>query len=185
MRWVPVRAGTALFLRRRDRTAEGMEELVDVERDAVRAILLTPNQEVLLLRIFPPEGGAPFWITPGGGTEPGETPERTLKRELMEELGLAEFVVGPIVWRRQHTFNWGDRRFCQREQFHIVHVDHFDPVMRDETEAVALDRFQWWPVAELAGSPEELTPLSLARIVEQYLAVGPPQEPLEVEVLVD
>ena len=40
-----------------------------IQRDAVRAILLTPAPEVLLLRIRPPQGGDAFWITPGGGLE--------------------------------------------------------------------------------------------------------------------
>jgi len=48
-----------------------------------------------------------------------------------------------------------------------------------------LDRFRWWPVAELAHAPERLTPLSLAEILARYLTQGAPLEPLEVEVLVD
>jgi 8-oxo-dGTP pyrophosphatase MutT (NUDIX family) len=156
-----------------------------VEREAVRAILLTPEQEILLLRIRAPEGGDEFWITPGGGLEPGETIEAGLRRELMEELGLTQFVMGPLVWRRQHTFNWGKKRICQREQYYIVPAARFEPQMTDATEAQYLDRFRWWPVAELAHARERLTPLSLAQIVAQYLVHGPLHEPLEVEVLVD
>lgn len=156
-----------------------------IERESIRAILLTPDQEVLLLRIRPPEGGDGFWITPGGGLEPGETAEAGLRRELREELGLEHFAIGPVVWRRQHTFNWAEKRICQREQYHVVHVTRFEPCMSDAIEARVLDRFQWWPVPELARAMEPLTPLSLAQIVATYIAQGPPSEPLEVEVLVD
>ena len=83
--------------------------MVIIERNAVRAIVLTPEPKVLLMRIRAPEGGDWFWITPGGGLEAGETEEAGLRRELKEELGLERFEVGPLVWRRQHTFNWGGR----------------------------------------------------------------------------
>ena len=74
-------------------------------------------QEILLLRIRPPQGGAAFWITPGGGLDTGETAESGLRRELKEELGLEHFVMGPLVWRRQHTFDLAGKRICQRIAF--------------------------------------------------------------------
>ena len=156
-----------------------------IERDAIRAILLTPAREILLLRIRPPEGGEGFWITPGGGLEQGETIETGLRRELMEELGLAQFVRGPLVWRRQHTFNWGERRICQRERYYVIPVARFEPRMSDANEAKVVDRIRWWPVGELAYARERLTPLSLAEIVARYLLEGPPLGPLPVEVLID
>jgi 8-oxo-dGTP pyrophosphatase MutT (NUDIX family) len=158
---------------------------VIIEREAIRAILLTPGSEVLLLRIRLPQATECFWIAPGGGLEPGEAVEEGLKRELREELGLDKYVIGPLVWRRQHTFNWAGKRICQRERYYIVHLDRFEPQMSDLAEAEVLDRFHWWPVAELAKSCERLTPLSLADIVARYLAHGAPPEPLELEILVD
>ena len=156
-----------------------------IEREAVRAILLTKENEVLLLRIKPPQGGDYFWITPGGGLENGETTEAALKRELREELGRKDFVIGPLVWRRQHTFDWGGARICQRERYYVVETDRFEPRMSDAVEAATLSRFSWWPASELAFASERLTPLSLAEIVARYIAEGGPRDPLEVEVLVD
>lgn len=157
-----------------------------IERQAVRAILLTPQNEVLLLRVHAPGVDAHFWITPGGGLEPGETAEDGLRRELREELGLEQFVVGPLVWKRQHTFNWeAGQRIRQHEQYHVVHVERFEPAMGDANEAKYLDRFRWWPVAELAKSSERLTPWSLAEIIRRYMADGAPQGALELEVLID
>jgi 8-oxo-dGTP pyrophosphatase MutT (NUDIX family) len=157
-----------------------------VQRHAIRAILLTPEREVLLMRIRPPGRSETFWITPGGGLESGESVEDGLRRELREELGLARFTLGPLVWRRQHTFDWDGRRICQREQYHVVAVERFEPRMSDEVESKVLDRFRWWPAHELFSAREPLTPLSLAEIVERYVRVGaPPAASLEVEVLVD
>jgi hypothetical protein len=58
-----------------------------IERQAVRAILLTRAHEVLLLRIRPPDCDEPFWIAPGGGLEPGESIVEGLRRELRGGIG--------------------------------------------------------------------------------------------------
>jgi 8-oxo-dGTP pyrophosphatase MutT (NUDIX family) len=156
-----------------------------IHRSAVRALILTPDHEVLLIRIRPPDGSDLFWIAPGGGLKKGETAEDGLRRELLEELGLVNFVAGPPVWRRHHTFNWGARRISQREEYRVVHVDRFEPLMVDLVEAEAMDCFRWWRVADLEEAEERLTPLSLASILRRYLIDGAPAELPDEEVLVD
>jgi 8-oxo-dGTP pyrophosphatase MutT (NUDIX family) len=156
-----------------------------IHRHAIRAILLTPQREVLLMRIHAPGSSEWFWITPGGGLEGDESPQAGLRRELAEEVGIDDIELGPLVWRRQHTFNWGERRLCQREDYYIVHIDRFEPRMSDLVEVQVLDRFEWWSVDALAVTDEDLTPTSLHDIVARYLRDGAPRDPLELEVLVD
>jgi len=154
------------------------------ERNAVRAILLTPDERILLLRIRL-LGESPFWIAPGGGIEPAETVDQALRRELRGELGLTDFETGPVLWRRQHTFNWKGDRLCQREVYHAIHTRYFEPRMSDHVESAVLDEFRWWKVTDLTNATERLTPLSLAAIVNSYLRSGPPVEPLCVEIVED
>jgi 8-oxo-dGTP pyrophosphatase MutT (NUDIX family) len=156
-----------------------------LERNAVRAILLTPDDAVLLMRIRLPGRADSFWVTPGGGLDPGETFERGLRRELNEELGLERFEVGPLLWLRQHTFDFDGRRICQNERYYLVQVPRFEPSMTDAVEARVLQEFRWWQLAELAATRESISPISLASIVSNYLALGAPSEPLALEVLVD
>jgi mutator protein MutT len=73
-----------------------------VERICVGALLLRGEPEPTILlgkrasdRAFYPD----VWDVPGGHGEPGESPERTLVRELREEIG-----VTPMAWRSLGTF---------------------------------------------------------------------------------
>ena len=52
-------------------------------REAVRALVIDPDDRVLLVRFEFPNTGT-HWATPGGGVEPGETDHQALRRELDE-----------------------------------------------------------------------------------------------------
>lgn len=53
--------------------------------DRVRALLITPGGDLLIIRRVRP-GQDPYWVLPGGGVEPGEDLEAALARELREEI---------------------------------------------------------------------------------------------------
>ncbi len=51
-----------------------------------------------------------FWTFPGGRAEIGETSAETLKREMMEELGV-EVIVGPMLWTVENFFRYEQRDY--------------------------------------------------------------------------
>jgi 8-oxo-dGTP pyrophosphatase MutT (NUDIX family) len=154
-----------------------------VERDAVRAELISDALEVLLMRLPAPGSDRSFWVTPGGGLLAKESPEAGLQRELCEELGLADAQIGPLLLRRDHTFDWLGRRIRQRERLYAVHTQRFVPVVGDELEAKVIAELRWWPLPTLASFPGDLTPRSLHALIERYLEHGPSARvPLEVRV---
>lgn len=154
-------------------------------REAVRAILLTPQREVLLFRLRALNGRPDFWITPGGGIKTGETPEAALRRELVEELRLEAGEIGPEVWRLQHTFPWGERRLCQRNRYFIVPTERFAPCMHDAVEGDYLVEMRWWATRDIAHDQPNLNPRSLPDIVARYIAEGPPAELPPLEIIED
>ena len=149
-----------------------------IRRRAARAFILTPDHHVLLMQIKTPDG-AVVWITPGGGVERDEEVEEALLRELEEEVGLRGAPVGPLVHRLHSTFKWGEWLVSQRETYHAVHVERFEPVITDEKEAEMVESFRWWPVAELAGAHAAFMPRRIAEILRRYLADGAADNPEE------
>lgn len=74
-------------------------------RDVTAAILVR-NGLVMLARRGPSEKHAGSWEFPGGKTEPGETPQQGLKRELQEEFGWSSDV-GRFVMENIYRYDDG------------------------------------------------------------------------------
>ncbi|MEM7682908.1 MAG: NUDIX domain-containing protein [Planctomycetota bacterium] len=127
-----------------------------MERTAVRAIPIDPQGRVLLLECASGDGGPPFWITPGGGIDPGEEPAGALVRELREELGwdVTPTGLGPCVWTRTHSFPWPPKgvRLHQHERFFPLWLDRSPPVRehhRTADEVLCLTDARWWSAPQI------------------------------------
>ena len=64
-----------------------MSDAYPLGRDRAGVIVLIDGRLALIERVRTP-GSSPYWVVPGGGVEPGESPADTAVREAREELGL-------------------------------------------------------------------------------------------------
>jgi 8-oxo-dGTP pyrophosphatase MutT (NUDIX family) len=136
-------------------------------RSAAR-VIITDGQSVLLLADTDPGlPGTRWWVTPGGGIDPGETPLQAAVREVEEETGLAvgpERLLGPVATRIV-VHGYSDQVLSQTEAFFLLQVaETFVPDAAGLTpdEQITLDGWAWHPLDELAGVPEPVWPADLA-----------------------
>lgn len=156
-----------------------------VVREGVRALVLDPDDRILLVRFVNPESGEEFWATPGGGIDPGETLEDALKRELREETGLADVELGPVVWTRRHVFPWGGRTLDQSERIALVRVSAFEPqplLTAEQLVDEGVHELRWWTLDELESARANFAPRRIVRFLRQLLEEGPPPAPIDVGV---
>lgn len=150
-------------------------------REAVRALVLDPDDRILLVRFVAPSSDGSWWATPGGGLE-GESIEEALRRELREEAGLVEFELGPAVWTRRHAFMWDGRELDQRETFLVVRAEAFEPQPSVDLAAEFVHELRWWTLDEIERSSEVFAPRELAARLRELLEHGPPPEIVDVGV---
>ena len=148
-------------------------------RLSVRALVLDAQDRLLLLR-FEDAVGQSWWATVGGGAEESEDDETTLRRELVEEAGLHDPEIGPLVWRREQVFGWGGRLYRQTERFHVVRVESHEVAPTIDLVPEGVHGHRWWSLAEIEASDETFAPRALARHLRALLDGGIPGEPVDV-----
>ena len=139
-------------------------------RRAMRVLLVDEQDRLLLFRDSDP-GLTPvpiFWITPGGGVDPGESDLTAAIREVAEETGLAigrDDLVGPLA-ERVVVHGYSDVVTTQDELFWFVRCDAFEvsTAGHTEVELATMTAHQWWTRAELEQTDEEVWPRDLLRI---------------------
>jgi 8-oxo-dGTP pyrophosphatase MutT (NUDIX family) len=156
-------------------------------RTAVRALLLDPDDRVLLVRFEFPR--VTVWATPGGGKEPDEDDEVALRRELDEELGLTEVTIGPHIWTRLHVIPFLDGNWDgQRDHIYLVRAHRFEPRPRlswEQLRAERLYELRWWTSEEVdagAAAGVRFAPRRLPARLAALLTDGPPACPVDVGV---
>lgn len=144
------------------------------DRAAARVLLVDPDGAVLLLRgcdPAEPERGT-WWLTPGGGVDPGETSVIAARREVREETGFEVDDLGPVVFRRTVQFDFEGVNYVQREEFFGVRCPRFvvDEAGWTDVERRSVLGHRWWTHAELTATTDTLYPVELPRILLDVLA---------------
>ncbi len=154
-------------------------------REAVRAVIVDPDSRVLLVRFeFPARH---VWAAPGGGMEPGESTEDALRRELHEELGLADVAIGAEIWERTHIIPFINGRWDgQHDRFFLIRTEAFEPAPTlswEQLNAEYLFEMRWWTADELSAfAPTKRLLLAPRRLPELYRSLiedGVPERPVD------
>lgn len=153
-----------------------------IRRQACRAIILNPENEVLLIKVANPNDKWTGWITPGGGIEAGETKECVLRRELFEELGLQNFDMGPLIWKRSHSFQWGDSILDQEDFFFYLQSPRFEPEPQQLMEGENFLEFRWWSLEELAVTKDSFAPRRMFEFLSDLVEGNIPPIPIDVGI---
>ena len=140
-----------------------------------RAIVIRKNHIALIKR---QRYGREYYVIPGGGMEPGETPEQTAIRESREELGLSiaiERLLAKITFRGRDQYYYLAR----------VTGGHFGTGKGPEmTGKYPPDRGTFTPVwvnlREISNI--NLFPPSIAQFLSQSMETGWPEQAVEIIV---
>ena len=138
-------------------------------RPAARILLIDPAGRVLLFR-FDPDDRPPFWCTPSGALEPGESYAQAAVRELFEETGITADC-GPEIARREVEFITIEGvPVTADERYFLVSAPHdiIDTASHTPLEQRVMTRWRWFTPDELAAHDEAYFPEDLIAMIAQH-----------------
>ncbi|MGF7235983.1 MAG: NUDIX hydrolase [Frankia sp.] len=150
-------------------------------RRAARVVLVDGQGRVLLFR-HEDSHNDPHWQPPGGGLEAGETFKEAALREVAEELGRTDIVVGPMVWEWEHDFYYGSRLVRQYERAFLALTDRLElgEGLESAHAADGIVDHRWWDREALASCDTDVWPPELPVLIQDLAGRDPSRAPLRL-----
>jgi 8-oxo-dGTP pyrophosphatase MutT (NUDIX family) len=131
-------------------------------------VLVVDESDRLLLFLDSDLGLDPvahWWVTPGGGVDPGEDDRAAAVREVEEETGhrvAPDDLAGPF-FVREVVHGYSDVVVDQTEVYLLARVPAFevDTSRHTEEEQLTVADVRWWPRDELARTADDVWPRNL------------------------
>ncbi|HKJ56083.1 MAG TPA: signal peptidase I [Nitriliruptoraceae bacterium] len=148
-------------------------------REAVRVVVVGPDDRTLLFRVRDADGGdAQWWETPGGGLHPGEDVPTAAARELAEEVGAPH---GPLVDLDQvaeRTSRWWGATIRRVEHHMATRVTTTEVSTANWTAGERADQvdWAWFTAAEVAALTDPVVPHDLPDLLHRALRSLPPEQ---------
>lgn len=139
-------------------------------RPAARLLMVDPEYHVLMFR-FDSGDRRPFWATPGGACDPGETFAQAARREMAEETGF-DLEPGPEVHRRRVEFiTFDGEEIWSDERYFLIQVPNraINISGHTELERRVMRDYHWWTYDALATTSELIFPEDIATLLETLL----------------
>lgn len=153
-------------------------------RPTVRVLLLDRNDRLLLIKcanLGLADSPPVFWVTAGGGIEEGETVEAAARREVLEETGISDIALGPVVWTEDAVLAFaGEPTALFRLSYLVARCNptSLDSSLWTQQERDTIVELRWWTLGELQASAEHFYPAQLTQLLPDVLAGRFAAEPI-------
>lgn len=155
------------------------------ERVTARVILLDPDDRILLMkgRLASDPGAPGAWFPIGGSIEAGETLLEGAAREVVEETGFTDAVLGPVVWYGEGIVLDRQRRpLVLKASYLVARCAGGEPSRAgwEPQERALMDDIRWWTFEALKACADDIYPQTLIDLLPDVIAGRYPATPIAV-----